>query len=107
MLVVSRFTDPAPDFPDRARRALEVLAARPGFRGGRLGRAADDPARWLLVTEWDGAGPWRRALGAYDVRVEVVPLFAAAADEPSAFEVLHAVDPAPARPADGEANGRG
>ena len=96
MLVVSRFPSignaEAPDFLAEAQRALEVLAARPGFRSGRLARAADDPSAWVLITEWANIGAWRRALSAYEVKLESTPLLAQAADEPSAYEVLVAVD---------------
>lgn len=95
MLVVSRFAVPedgAAGFLDRARAALEVLAARAGFRRGRVGRAVDEPAVWVLVTEWDGVGAYRRALSAYEVKVDAAPLLAQAGDEPGAFEVLVAVE---------------
>ena len=32
---------------------LAALGARPGFRGGELGRSTDDPTLWALVTRWD------------------------------------------------------
>ncbi|MGH3744480.1 MAG: antibiotic biosynthesis monooxygenase family protein, partial [Mycobacteriales bacterium] len=77
---------------ERGRAALAVLAERPGFVRGSLGRAADDPSAWVLVTEWAGVGAWRRALSSYDVKVHARPLLALGRDEPSAFEVLVAVD---------------
>ena len=64
--MVSRFTVPPAEgdrFAELARAALGALAARPGFRRGHAGRAVDDPAEWVLVSEWDGAGAYRRALG--------------------------------------------
>jgi hypothetical protein len=93
VLVVSRFPSvDSPSFLAEAQRALEVLAERPGFRSGRLARAADDPRAWVLVTEWENIGAWRRALSAYEVKLESTPLLAQAADEPSAYEVLVSVD---------------
>jgi hypothetical protein len=93
VLVVSRFPSiQASDFLAEAQRALEVLAQRPGFRLGRVARAADDPNAWVMVTEWENIGAWRRALSAYEVKLESTPLLAQAADEPSAYEVLVAVD---------------
>lgn len=76
------------DFLELARAALDVLAARPGFRSGRIGRAADDPSYWIMATEWEHVGAYRRALSAYEVRVHAVPLLSLAVDEPSAYEVL-------------------
>jgi hypothetical protein len=67
---------------------LDLLAARPGFRRGQVAAGADDPDTLLLVTEWDGAGWWRRALGNVDVRVAAIPLLARALPGPSSFEVL-------------------
>ncbi|MDA0564037.1 antibiotic biosynthesis monooxygenase [Streptomonospora sp. S1-112] len=91
MVVITRFTvapDEAEDFTARAEAAVAAMAARPGFRGSWVGRAADDPRLWTVVTEWEGAGAYRRALSNFDVRVAAVPLLAQAHNEPSAFEVL-------------------
>lgn len=96
MLVVNRFrlgADEAADFTDRARLAIEALAARPGFVRADFGRAYDDPACWMLVTEWESVGAYRRALGAFDVKVQATPLLAQSLDEPSAFEILGRTDP--------------
>lgn len=90
MLVVTRHrVDGDPEaFLARARVALDALAARPGFLTGAVGRAADDPGLWAVVTRWVHVGAYRRALSAYDVKVHAVPLLSTAIDEPSAFEVL-------------------
>ena len=95
MLVVSRFAvaeADGGDFAAQARTALAALADRPGFRRGRVGRSVDDPAEWVLVTEWDGVGAYRRALSAYQVKVDATPLLAQARDEAGAYEVLVAAD---------------
>jgi hypothetical protein len=91
VLVVTRFRVPEADasgFRARAEKALTVLGAQRGHLRGRLGRAADDPELWALVTEWSGTGAYRRALSAYDVKVHAAPLLGQAIDEPGAFEVL-------------------
>lgn len=91
MLVVTRFVVPeeaGEQFLADARRALAALAARPGYRSGRVGRAVDDPTAWLVQSEWDGVGAYRRALSAYDVKVDAAPLLGLARDEVSAYEVL-------------------
>jgi heme oxygenase (mycobilin-producing) len=95
VLVVTRFDVPEPDaaaFLPRARAALAAFAARPGYLRGRVGRSADDPTAWVLTTEWEGVGAYRRSLSAYDVKVEAAPLLALGRDEPSAFEVLASDD---------------
>ncbi len=75
-------------FLPQAGAALAAFAARPGYLRGRVGRAADDPTAWVLTTEWDGVGSYRRALSAYDVKVDAAPLLSRGRDEASAFEVL-------------------
>lgn len=105
MLVVTRFTVPEGEgesFGRSARAALSALSGQPGYRGGRLGRAADDPTAWLITTEWDGVGAYRRSLSAYAVKLSAIPLLSRGHDEPTAFEVLYADGPgAPvARPSD-------
>jgi quinol monooxygenase YgiN len=96
VLVLNRFVV-APDAVDafigRAHAALAALAARPGYRSGRLTRGLDEPDTWVLVTEWESVGAYRRALGAFDVRIAAIPLLADALDEPSAFEALASAEP--------------
>ncbi len=93
MISVTHFEQPGADFADRAADALAALAARPGYLRGTLGRSTDDPGRWLLVTEWDSVGAYRRALGAFDVRVRATTVLAAALDLPTSFESLVRVEP--------------
>ena len=88
MIAVTHFSDDGADFAARAQQALTALAARPGYLRGTLGRSTDDPAAWLLLTEWENVGSYRRALGAYDVKLHATPLLAAAHDLPGAFEAL-------------------
>jgi hypothetical protein len=104
MLVISRFHYPADD-AGRARAdlggCLARFAERPGYLTGHVGRAADDPGLWVLVTRWEHVGAYRRALSSYEVKAEVVPLLSHALDEPSAYEVIvgeGAVEPNVARP---------
>ncbi|MDP9391349.1 MAG: antibiotic biosynthesis monooxygenase [Actinomycetota bacterium] len=68
-----------------ARELLAALAARPGFRDGELGRSADDPSLWALVTRWDGVGTYRRALSAAAVKIAGAPVWVHAVDEPGAY----------------------
>jgi quinol monooxygenase YgiN len=95
VIVVTRFDVAEGDsasFLPKAQAALAAFAARPGFVRGRVGRAADDPTAWVLVTEWDGVGAYRRSLSAYDVKVDAAPFLGLGRDEPSAFEILLAED---------------
>jgi heme oxygenase (mycobilin-producing) len=96
MLVLNRFAvgeEATVPFTERAHTALAALAACPGYRSGRLTRALDDPEHWCLVTEWESVGSYRRALGAYDVRVNATPLLAESLNEPSAYETLASAQP--------------
>ena len=65
-----------------------MLAERPGYVDGRVGRNLDDPTLWVLTTRWDDVGAYRRALSSYDVKLQAVPLLSRAVDEPSAYEVV-------------------
>jgi heme-degrading monooxygenase HmoA len=64
---------------------LAALAARPGFRDGELGRSADDPSLYALLTRWDGIGSYRRALSAAEVKITGAPVWVFALDEPSVY----------------------
>jgi hypothetical protein len=79
------------DFAEQAAAALRVLAAQRGFVRGSLGRATDDDSAWLLLTEWESVGAYRRALGAYQVKLIATPVLGLAEDRPSAFEPLLAI----------------
>lgn len=91
MLAVTRYRVPeaeAGGFLTQARATLAVLADRPGWRTGHIGRAVDDPTLWLITTEWADVGSYRRALSSYEVKASAVPLLSQAIDEPTAFELL-------------------
>jgi heme oxygenase (mycobilin-producing) len=78
----------AEQFQQEAEQALRLLAERPGFVRGTVGRATDDAGSWLLLTEWESVGAYRRGLGGYQVKLIATPLLSQALDQPSAFEQL-------------------
>ena len=91
MLVVNRFRVAEVEgesFAGELTAARDLLAARPGFLEGTVGRNVDDPELWVLTTRWENAGSYRRALGWYDVRVSAWPVLSRAIEEPSAFEIV-------------------
>lgn len=99
MLVVNRFrVDPADEagvaaFRDDLERAHALLAQRPGYVDGVVGRNLDDPGLWLLETRWRDVGSYRRALSSYEVKLGAVPLLSRAVDEPSAYESVAPGEP--------------
>ncbi len=91
VIVVNRFRVPAEQqdqFREDLQRARETLAERPGFTHSTVGRNTDDPELWVLTTEWESVGSYRRALSAYDVKLTAVPVLSRAVDEPSAYELV-------------------
>ena len=91
MLVVSRFRVPLEEgevFRTELAAAHAVLAERPGYVDGQIGRNVDDPTLWVLTTRWENVGAYRRALSSYEVKLNAVPLLSRAVDEPSAYEVV-------------------
>lgn len=90
MLVVNRFRVDEGDvaFAEEVAAAHALLAGKPGYVGGEVGRNVDDPTLWVLETRWANPGSYRRALSAHDVKLGAVPLLSRAIDEPSAYEVL-------------------
>jgi quinol monooxygenase YgiN len=91
VLVVNRFRVPVPE-ADALRAQLEeahaLLATKPGYVDGALGRNLDEPDLWVLTTRWESVGGYRRALSSYDVKLAAVPTLSRALDEPSAYEVV-------------------
>lgn len=71
------------------RESVALLSTKPGFINAHMARAIDEPELIVLQLGWDTVGSYRRALSAFDVKVEVVPVLSQALDEPTAFEVLH------------------
>ncbi|HEY3736562.1 MAG TPA: antibiotic biosynthesis monooxygenase [Jatrophihabitans sp.] len=96
MISVAHFNSAEPDFGERAQLALTTLAARPGYLHGSLARSTDEDDagadHWVIVTEWESVGAYRRALGAFEVKLHATPLLGEAIDLPSGFEVLVDVD---------------
>lgn len=88
MVSVTHFHSADASFVERAKDALAALAARPGYLRGTLARSTDDTGDWVLVTEWENVGSYRRALGNYEVKLRATPLLGEAVDLPSAFEAL-------------------
>lgn len=91
MIVVNRFRVPENEqaaFRDDLERTRQALAAQVGYLRGSIGRNVDDPELWVLTTEWEGPGAYRRALSAYDVKLAAVPTLSQAIDEPSAYETV-------------------
>jgi quinol monooxygenase YgiN len=91
VLVVNRFRvgeDEAEAFRTDLEAAHALLAARPGYLAGVVGRNVDEPSLWVLQTRWADVGSYRRALSSYDVKLGAVPLLSRAVDEPSAYEVV-------------------
>ncbi|MEV0201120.1 antibiotic biosynthesis monooxygenase [Nonomuraea sp. NPDC050691] len=90
MLAVMRYTVPesqSQDFIKQGHAILDTLATQPGYLRGRLARSVDEPNLWALVSEWEGAGFYRRALSA--ARMAMYPLMILMVHEPSAFEDVY------------------
>ncbi|WNV77030.1 antibiotic biosynthesis monooxygenase [Geodermatophilus sp. DSM 44513] len=88
MFAVTRLRVPEDDaagFAADVDALLAALAARPGHRDGEVGRCADDPGLWALVTRWDGVGAYRRALSAAEVKIAGAPVWLYALDEPGVY----------------------
>src|SRR5262249_17305105 len=89
VIAITRYRVPIEDaetFTEQVDAVLRALSACPGYLSGRLGRTVDDPTLWALISEWEGAGFYRRGIGAYDVRMLFIPLSVLAIDEPGAYE---------------------
>lgn len=93
MLVMNRFrAGDQPDGPDELRadleRVHELLASKPGYVAGWVGRNMDEPDLWVLATRWENVGAYRRALSSYELKLHGVPVLSRAIDEPGAYEVV-------------------
>ena len=90
MIAIARFEQAlsqAADFRAELEAVKAVLSEAAGFIGGTVGQNLDEPKLWVLTTEWENVGSYRRALSNNDVKMNAVPTLARAIDEPGAYEL--------------------
>jgi quinol monooxygenase YgiN len=89
MIAIARFELPLSQ-ADQFRAELEavkaVLSEATGYIGGTVGQNLDEPTLWVLTTEWENVGSYRRALSSTRAKLEAIPVLARAIDEPGAYE---------------------
>ncbi|MDQ3732768.1 MAG: antibiotic biosynthesis monooxygenase [Actinomycetota bacterium] len=91
MLAVNRlraFGDADEQVLDELAVLIDVLAGMPGFRSARAGCCIDEPGVWLMLSEWESVGTYRRAMSSHAVKATGYPVFVRIVDEPGAYEVL-------------------
>jgi quinol monooxygenase YgiN len=90
VILVARLrpSDDAQAFQAEVAAAIDALATRPGHIRSRLTRALDDPSRWVLVSEWENVGSYRRALSSYDVKMASGVLMGSVIEEPTAYQAV-------------------
>ncbi|ASY11729.1 monoxygenase [Candidatus Planktophila dulcis] len=76
----------AVDFRAELEAVKAVLAEAAGFKSGTVGQNLDEPTLWVLSTEWENVGSYRRALSSTRAKLEAIPVLARAIDEPGAYE---------------------
>ncbi|CAB4925995.1 unannotated protein [freshwater metagenome] len=89
MLAIARFSialSQAKDFRTDLEAARDALAEAPGFIDAQIGQNLDDQTLWVLSTQWENIGSYRRALSAMRSKLEAIPVLALAIDEPGAYE---------------------
>ena len=89
MIAIARFEQPlsqATDFRAELEAVKAVLAEAPGFIAGTVGQNLDQPTLWVLTTDWQNVGSYRRALSSTRAKLEAIPVLARAIDEPGAYE---------------------
>ena len=65
MIAVARFEQAlgqATDFRAELEAVKAVLSEAAGFISGTVGQNLDQPTLWVLTTEWQNVGSYRRAL---------------------------------------------
>jgi quinol monooxygenase YgiN len=89
MIAVARFEvalSDSTDFRAELEAVKAVLAEAVGFVGARVGQNLDEPKLWVLTSEWENVGSYRRALSSTRAKLEAIPVLARAIDEPGAYE---------------------
>jgi quinol monooxygenase YgiN len=89
MIAIARFELPLAEgekFRAELEAVCDVLAQATGFISGVVGQNLDEPTLWVLTTEWQNVGSYRRALSSTRAKLEAIPVLARAIDEPGAYE---------------------
>jgi quinol monooxygenase YgiN len=89
MIAIARFELPLAEgekFRAELEAVRDVLAQATGFISGVVGQNLDEPTLWVLTTEWQNVGSYRRALSSTRAKLEAIPVLARAIDEPGAYE---------------------
>ena len=89
MIAIARFEQAlrqAVDFRAELESVRAVLSEAVGFISGTVGQNLDEPTLWVLTTEWENVGSYRRALSSTRAKLEAIPVLARAIDEPGAYE---------------------
>ena len=89
MISIARFELPLAEgekFRVELEAVRDVLAQATGFISGVVGQNLDEPTLWVLTTEWQNVGSYRRALSSTRAKLEAIPVLARAIDEPGAYE---------------------
>ena len=89
MIAIARFELPLAEgekFRVELGAVRDVLAQATGFISGVVGQNLDEPTLWVLTTEWQNVGSYRRALSSTRAKLEAIPVLARAIDEPGAYE---------------------
>ena len=89
MIAIARFEQAlsqAVDFRAELESVRAVLSEAVGFISGTVGQNLDEPTLWVLTTEWENVGSYRRALSSTRAKLEAIPVLARAIDEAGAYE---------------------
>lgn len=89
MIAIARFELPLAEgekFRAELEAVRDVLAQATGYISGVVGQNLDEPTLWVLTTEWQNVGSYRRALSSTRAKLEAIPVLARAIDEPGAYE---------------------
>ncbi|MCX6448182.1 MAG: antibiotic biosynthesis monooxygenase [Actinobacteria bacterium] len=89
MIAIARFEQAlsqAVEFRAELESVKAVLAEAAGFISATIGQNLDQPTLWVLTTEWENVGSYRRALSSTRAKLEAIPVLARAIDEPGAYE---------------------
>jgi quinol monooxygenase YgiN len=89
MIAIARFELPlaeAEKFRSELEMVRDVLSEAKGFVAGIVGQNLDEPTLWVLTTEWENVGSYRRALSSTRAKLEAIPVLARAINEPGAYE---------------------
>jgi hypothetical protein len=75
-------------FDQGCERMVELCGESPGFLSSELGQSTDSLEDFTLIHRWADVGAYRKFLGRYDIKLEVIPFLSTFTKDSVTVEII-------------------